>query len=174
MPDGHGSDPTSLNDGALQGLTSREKECLALVAAGLESKEIAPLLGIESGSVDQALKRAGRRVGVAGRKRLARLFAEQQPEVYQSLIQRLGRAQKALVPPSDSPPDGIVASIAERGPPSQTRWPLPTEERQWNDLPPWKRRAWAVAIALGLATAILLLVSFSQNTLVRLPTFNSP
>jgi len=71
-------------------LTEKQRECLRLVYAHLSSKEIAPRLGIEPGTVDQYIKAAMRILGVADRRAAARMLAEHeartaQPLVYQSL-----------------------------------------------------------------------------------------
>lgn len=166
MPDEN--DPSANNGAvdALSGLSRREIECLALVHAGLESKEIAPLLGIVPGTVDLTLKRATRRTGIAGRKQLARVLAERQPDVIQSVIQRLGQPQKTLAGVGIGPPDQPVAAVPELLTPTWW-WPVPTTERQWNDLSAWQKRLWALAIALGFGATATLLVGFSEHVLVR-------
>lgn len=70
-------------------LTEQQRTCLRLVYAHLTSKQIAPMLGIEPGSVDQHIKAAMRILGVADRRTAARMLAEHeartgfQPLVYQ-------------------------------------------------------------------------------------------
>jgi len=57
-------------------LTEQQRTCLRFVYAHLTSKEIAPRLGIEPGSVDQHLKAAMRVLGVPDRRTAARILAE--------------------------------------------------------------------------------------------------
>lgn len=69
-------------------LTDQQRECLRLVYAHLSSKEIAPRLGIEPGTVDQYIKAAMRILGVSDRRAAAKMLAEyenrpDQPLVYQ-------------------------------------------------------------------------------------------
>jgi DNA-binding CsgD family transcriptional regulator len=71
-------------------LTEKQRECLRLVYAHLSSKEIAPRLGVEPGTVDQYIKAAMRILGVADRRAAALMLAEHetkagQPLVYQPL-----------------------------------------------------------------------------------------
>src|SRR3954464_1313420 len=73
-------------------LTEQQRTCLRFVYAHMTSKEIAPRLGIEPGSVDQHIKAAMRVLGVGDRRTAARILAEHegkngaaaaQPLVYQ-------------------------------------------------------------------------------------------
>lgn len=57
-------------------LTEQQRACLRHVYAHRTSKEIAPILGIEPGSVDQHIKAAMRILGVGDRRTAARIFAE--------------------------------------------------------------------------------------------------
>ena len=71
-------------------LTDQQRVCLRLVYAHLSSKEIAPLVGVEPGTVDQYIKAAMRILGVSDRRAAARMLAEHearssQPLVYQPL-----------------------------------------------------------------------------------------
>ena len=150
-------------------LTPRERECLALVSVNLRSKEIAPILGIEPGTVDITLKRAGRRTGYSDRKALARLLRLHEPDAIQSILQRLGHPQNPLVSAVSFQPDEPVASVAEPPPPSWL-WPVPTTERQWNDLSAWQKRLWAILIALGVLASGSVLVAFSRHVLLRAAT----
>lgn len=56
-------------------LTPRERECLARVARGFSSKEIAQQLGISPASVDVRIGKACERLGVSTRREAARLFS---------------------------------------------------------------------------------------------------
>lgn len=153
---------------SLDQLTPRERECLALVATGLTSKEIAPLLGIEPASVDVTLKRAARRTGISDRRRLARMMREQRPEMTQSLLQQLGQPQKPLVSTTSATPDQPVAAAAQASH-QAVAWPVPTPERRWADLSIWQKRAWSIAIAFGALAALALLVPFAHRVLTSAP-----
>ena len=60
----------------LDRLTEQQRACLRMVYRHMTSKEIAPLLGIEPGSVDQHIKAAMRVLGVGERRTAARLLAD--------------------------------------------------------------------------------------------------
>ncbi|HEX8512951.1 MAG TPA: helix-turn-helix transcriptional regulator [Allosphingosinicella sp.] len=72
-------------------LTEQQRACLRHVYAHLTSKEIAPIMGIAPGSVDQHIKAAMRILNVEDRRTAARVLAEYeaehdiQPLVYQPL-----------------------------------------------------------------------------------------
>src|SRR5687768_11099413 len=57
-------------------LTEQQRACLRHVYAHLTSKEIAPIMGIEPGSVDQHIKAAMKTLGVGDRRTAARILAE--------------------------------------------------------------------------------------------------
>jgi DNA-binding CsgD family transcriptional regulator len=78
-----------MDEPRLSRLTEKQRECLRLVYAHHSSKEIAPRLGVEPGTVDQYIKAAMRTLGVSDRRAAARMLAEHeagtgQPLVYQS------------------------------------------------------------------------------------------
>lgn len=60
----------------IDSLSPRERDVLRLVAAGLQSKEIAPRLGISRYRVDDLCQSACARLGVSRRIEAARLLAE--------------------------------------------------------------------------------------------------
>ena len=156
-------------------LTEQQRACLRLVYAHMTSKEIAPRLGIEPGSVDQHIKAAMRVLDVGDRRTAARILAEHeaaaglQPLVYQPLD---------IVPPLDS---------STFGPPIESGWqpsglsggamreqqasfrvatsggaptlPLPIGTTRPGDLNWLTRLAWIAAIAIGVALAFGALVS---------------
>ena len=62
-------------------LTDKQRECLRLVYAHMSSKEIAPLLGVEPGTVDQYIKAAMRILGVSDRRAAAKMLAEQEDRI---------------------------------------------------------------------------------------------
>ena len=185
--------------GALVGDKRRRDEpeqqriCLRHVFAHKTSKEIAPLLGIEPGSVDQHIKTAMRTLGVGDRRSAARLLAEHeglaaapppppaapvQPLVYQSpdVATRLDPAM--MGPPIESGPQrhfglpGDTMREEQAGfsfvrPGGAPTLPLPIGNNRPSDLNWVLRLVWIVAIAIGVAVAFGGLVS-GVEALVRL------
>jgi len=76
----------AMNQQRLARLTDKQRECLRLVYAHMSSKEIAPLLGVEPGTVDQYVKAAMRILGVCDRRAAARMLAEQEDRIVQPLV----------------------------------------------------------------------------------------
>lgn len=64
---------------AIEGLSPRERECLALAGRHLSSKEIARRLGLSPGTVDAHLVNAMRKLGVASRREAIRLMEMSEP-----------------------------------------------------------------------------------------------
>ena len=62
----------SMDADRLARLTDKQRACLRLVYAHMSSKEIAPHLGVEPGTVDQYIKAAMRILGVSDRRAAAR------------------------------------------------------------------------------------------------------
>ena len=75
-----------MNDERLARLTDKQRECLRLVYAHMSSKEIAPLLGVEPGTVDQYVKAAMRILGTSDRRAAARMLAEHEDRIVQPLV----------------------------------------------------------------------------------------
>jgi len=75
-----------MNRGHLNRLTDKQRECLRLVYAHLSSKEIAPKLGVEPGTVDQYIKAAMRTLGVSDRRAAAKMLAEHEDRIVQPLV----------------------------------------------------------------------------------------
>jgi DNA-binding CsgD family transcriptional regulator len=181
----------------LDRLTEQQRICLRHVFAHKTSKEIAPLLGIEPGSVDQHIKAAMRILGVGDRRSAARLLAEQegtapppspaaqipapppvQPLVYQSpdIAPLLDPA--TMGPPIESGPQRLIGLPGETMREEQARFsfvrpggaptlPLPIGNNRPSDLNWVLRLVWIVAIAIGVAVAFGGLVS-GVEALVRL------
>jgi DNA-binding CsgD family transcriptional regulator len=63
-------------DGRTDRLTSRQESCIALVASGLSSKEIARELGISPSTVDNHIATAMHIIGLANRAALANWYTE--------------------------------------------------------------------------------------------------
>lgn len=167
----------------LDRLTEQQRACLRFVYSHLTSKEIAPLLGIEPGSVDQHIKAAMRVLGVGDRRTAARLLAEHE---------RLHRAQPLVYQPPDIAPGTDPETFAptqERGrqqvgayqsaalreeqaafavaPVRAPMLPLPLGGARPDDLNWTMRLAWIAAITIGIALAFGALVS-GIEALVRL------
>lgn len=128
-------------------LTEQQRICLRLVFAHMTSKEIAPHLGIEPGSVDQHIKAAMRVLGVGDRRTAARVLAEQE-----------GAARASAGVAMHEDPLSYDPSPPLREP----ILPLP-----WEGLRPthvgWvKRLAWIIGIAIGIAFAFGALVAGAE------------
>jgi DNA-binding CsgD family transcriptional regulator len=157
-------------------LTEQQRICLRHVYAHLTSKEIAPLMGIEPGSVDQHIKAAMRVLGVGDRRTAARILAEHegltapQPLVYQPPDLALPPDPFTLGPPIESGRQlhsgwsgGAMREeqqsfkiIPSGGAPTL---PLPIGTTRPGDLNWLTRLAWIAAIAIGVALAFGALVS---------------
>ena len=167
----------------LDRLTEQQRACLRYVYAHMTSKEIAPLLGIEPGSVDQHIKAAMRVLGVGDRRSAARLLAEHE---------RVHRAQPLVYQPQDIAPALDPATLApsnESGRRSyggyagaamreeQAAFAVPPVRAPMLPLPMWGARpddlnwtmrlAWIAAITIGVALGFGALVS-GIEALVRL------
>lgn len=164
-------------------LTEQQRTCLRFVYRHMTSKEIAPILGIEPGSVDQHIKAAMRVLGVADRRTAARMLAEHESEAgFQPLVYQ----PQDIAPPAD--PLTFEASIG--GGPQHHGWsgaamreeqasfkiiapggaptlPLPIGGTRPSDINWLSRLGWIVAIAIGVALAFGALVS-GIEALVRL------
>jgi DNA-binding CsgD family transcriptional regulator len=156
-------------------LTEQQRACLRFVYAHLTSKEIAPLLGIEPGSVDQHIKAAMRTLGVSDRRTAARIFAEHearhdaQPLVYQPLDIASPTDPGTFGPPIESGwhSSGLSGGamreqqasfrVATSG--GAPTLPLPIGTTRPGDLNWLTRLAWIAAIAIGVALAFGALVS---------------
>ena len=178
-------------------LTEQQRICLRHVYAHKTSKEIAPLMGIEPGSVDQHIKAALKTLGVGERRTAARLLAEHeslpsqppirseiaapppiQPLVYQSpdIAPRLDPAM--MGPPIESGPQRFIglsgdtmreeqAGFAFVRPGGAPTLPLPIGNNRPSDLNWLMRLVWILAIAIGVAVAFGGLVS-GVEALVRM------
>lgn len=67
---------------ALDGLTDKQKEVLALVAEGMTSKEIARKLGISESAVNQRIEVIRQRLGGLPRTQIARLYRRMSTVVF--------------------------------------------------------------------------------------------
>lgn len=156
-------------------LTEQQRACLRHVYAHRTSKEIAPLMGIEPGSVDQHIKAAMRILGVGDRRTAARILAE-----YEGRDDSPAVAYPPLTPPPSSDSYNFVPPIVSGWQPHEPAggsmreeqaffrvatpggtptFPLPIGSSRPGDLSWVMRLAWIVAIAIGVALAFGALVS---------------
>ena len=145
---------------SLRNVSKTQKRYLALVAQGLSSKQIARLVGTAPSAIDIACKRAIRATGAESRFVLARLLSEHEPELIQSESQRWGLTPIKLAELRTEDPDGPVE-------PSGGAFPSIASDRQWDDLSPWKKRAWAMAVAFGALCLAMVLIEMSHQVLAR-------
>jgi DNA-binding CsgD family transcriptional regulator len=157
-------------------LTEQQRACLRHVYAHLTSKEIAPIMGIEPGSVDQHIKAAMKTLGVGDRRSAAKIFAEfegrdESPAVvYPPLDRDSASDSYDFVPPIVSgwqPHESAGGSMREEqaffrvatpvGSPS-FQFPIGSSSKP-GDLNWATRLMWIVAIAIGVALAFGALVS---------------
>jgi len=155
----------TMTEERLDRLTDKQRECLRLVYAHLSSKEIAPRLRVEPGTVDQYVKAAMRTLGVSDRRAAARMLAEHEardarPLVYQPLdIAQIG--EPAMFVPSTEGrktvsggavrEDQAVFQILPTNPPAAFHLPLPIRGGRPHDLSPVKRLGWILLLILLIA-----------------------
>jgi len=156
-------------------LTEQQRACLRHVYAHRTSKEIAPILGIEPGSVDQHIKAAMRTLDVGDRRTAAKVFAEyegreDQPAVaYPSLNSQSPTDPYNFVPPIVSgwqPHEPAGGSMREEQaffrvatPSGSPSFQLPLGSSKPGDLSWATRLMWIAVIAIGVALAFGALVS---------------
>lgn len=156
-------------------LTEQQRICLRHVYAHKTSKEIAPLLGIEPGSVDQHIKAAMRILGVTDRRSAACLLAEHENPDLRPLVYQSPELARPGDPATLGPP-------IESGRQLSSRWPgeaMREEQASFRLVTPggaptlpfsigghrpgelnWVARLiWIVVITIGLAVAFGGLVS---------------
>lgn len=157
-------------------LTEQQRACLRHVYAHLTSKEIAPLMGIEPGSVDQHIKAAMKTLGVGDRRTAARIFAEHEGRddspvmAYPPLDHDSPHAPYNFVPPIVSgwqPHDSAGGSMREEqaffrvatpGGSPTFQFPIGGSSKP-GDLNWATRLGWIAVIAIGVALAFGALVS---------------
>jgi DNA-binding CsgD family transcriptional regulator len=156
-------------------LTEQQRACLRYVYAHLTSKEIAPLMGIEPGSVDQHIKAAMKTLGVGDRRTAARIFAEHEaredvaPLAYQPFNPAPPPNSYNFVPPIVSgwqPNEPAGGSMREEQaffrvatPSGSPTFQLPLGSSKPGDLNWATRLVWIAVIAIGVALAFGALVS---------------
>lgn len=165
-------------------LTEQQRACLRHVYAHLTSKEIAPIMGIEPGSVDQHIKAAMRILDVGDRRSAARLFADYEGRDVQQLVYQppdiAARFRVAENAASTENRDrrqreASSASLQEEQAPfaitsaGKAALPLPVWGAKPHHLNGARRLAWIALAAIGIALAFGALVS-AIEALVRLKT----
>ena len=156
-------------------LTEQQRACLRHVYAHLTSKEIAPLMGIEPGSVDQHIKAAMRTLGVGDRRTAARVLAEYEGRDDSPVV-----AYPPLGPQSPTDPYNFVPPIVSGWQPHESAggsmreeqaffrvatpggsptFPLSIGSSKPGDLNWPTRLVWIAVIAIGVALAFGALVS---------------
>jgi DNA-binding CsgD family transcriptional regulator len=155
-----------MNDERLARLTDKQRACLRLVYAHMSSKEIAPRLGVEPGTVDQYIKAAMRTLGVADRRAAARMLAEheagfRQPLVYQPLDIAVIADPVTFGASTEGPGERMsggamreeraIFEVLPTPSPDSLPLPLPIRGGKPSDLSALKRLAWIVAIILLIA-----------------------
>lgn len=124
----------------LERLTEQQRACLRMVYQHMTSKEIAPRLGIEPGSVDQHIKAAMRTLGVGERRTAARLLAEHEGGGEKGVKEPLAMREEQA---------GFDAAAALGEP----ILPLPLGGMRPTNVGTLKRLMWIALIAIGIALA---------------------
>lgn len=155
-------------------LTDQQRQCLRLVYQHLSSKEIAPRLGVEPGTVDQYIKAAMRTLGVSERRAAARMLAEHeragdQPLVYQSPDIAPDGRSAIIATSTEGRPEALsggamredMAAFELLSPPPRDRLPLPLPigNRAPGDLNLAQRLGWIAALLLLIALSFGLFVA---------------
>lgn len=149
----------------LDRLTDKQRQCLRHVYAHKSSKEIAPLLGVEPGTVDQYLKAAIKILGAKDRRDAAIILARHEGRALQSSAYQpldvatapfpanLGGSIEGERYPQGTPPVEAVheyqaAFVAAPLKPQGPRIPLPYWGVRPSDLGPWQRLGWIFGLML--------------------------
>ena len=155
-------------------LTDKQRECLRLVNAHLSSKEIAPRLGVEPGTVDQYIKAAMRTLAVSDRRAAALMLAEheaeaRQPLVYQPLDIAVVGDPVMFGPSTGGRPEATFggamredrAAFQVHPTPSldSLKLPLPIGNKKPSDLGPLVRLGWIFALLILIALAFGIFVT---------------
>ncbi len=152
----------------LDRLTDQQRICLRFVYAHMTSKQIAPRLGIEPGSVDQHIKAAMRVLGVGDRRTAAIMLAEHeqlppQPLAYQPLDIASAPRSATFGPSTENGRqlgEATAGALREdqaaydAAPPlrsARLQLPLPVRGRRPGDLGTLLRLGWIFAIMVAIA-----------------------
>ena len=163
-----------MNEERLARLTDKQRECLRHVYAHMSSKEIAPLLGVEPGTVDQYIKAAMRTLGVSDRRAAARMLAEHedrivQPLVYQPLdIAIVGKpamfgasteGRREAQSGGAMREERALFEVLPTPPPDTLKLPLPIRGGRPSDLSTAKRLGWIFILILLIALTFAFFVT---------------
>ena len=127
----------------LDRLTEQQRACLRMVYQHMTSKEIAPRLGIEPGSVDQHIKAAMRTLGVGERRAAARMLAEHES------AGAAGADARRVLEMHEEQADFEAGQV--RPVPAKFQPPLPIWGGKPSDLGALHRLVWIFAIMLMVA-----------------------
>jgi len=130
-------------------LTEQQRVCLRYVYAHMTSKEIAPHLGIEPGSVDQHIKAAMRVLGAPDRRAAARMLAAYEANREFSAASGVRMQEDPIA--YDAAPPRLAPLL-----------PLPMEGLRPTHVGWLKRLAWIAAIAIGIVFAFAALVAAAE------------
>jgi DNA-binding CsgD family transcriptional regulator len=160
---------------SVERLTEQQRICLRHVYAHKTSKEIAPLLGIEPGSVDQHIKAAMRILGVTDRRSAACLLAEHENPALRPLVYQSPELARPGDPATLGPPIESGRQLSSRWPGEAMReeqasfrlvtpggaptFPFSVGNRRPGDLSWIARLGWVAAITIGVAVAFGGLIS---------------
>ncbi len=158
----------------IERLTDKQRQCLRLVYAHKETKEIARILGLSPDGVTQRIKGAMKTLGVDRRRDAAQLLAEAEglgtypPLVHLSRDIASAPDPVMLAPSTEGGRQSVfsggamredqaafVAMSSTRGP----ALPLPIGGARPNDVGLMTRLAWVAGIAIGIALAFGALVA---------------
>lgn len=154
-------------------LNEGQRQCLRLVLAHLNSKEIGRELDVSPHTVDQRLRQAMRTLSTNTRFEAARKFAEYegasiyQPLIYQSsdvenlpksgivgpLVERSKRDDQEVEIDISRVGSGASAATLEEPRVLSNRFPFPRYRGEKNTLSAWEKIGWIVAIAIGSAVS---------------------
>ncbi len=156
---------------AVDRLNDGQRDCLRLVLAHLNSKEIARELGVSPHTVDQRLRTAMRILNAQSRFEAARIFAALDREnTYQPLIYQLSAVEPARKNGKQDPSAGRIRSeragtiddveyadgggavmALEKAEIRRRPLPIPRYRGDKNSLATVERLGWILAIAIGAA-----------------------
>lgn len=136
---------------AVRSLSNRERECLRLVASGLQTKEIAAELRLAPDTVDEYIAGARLKLGAPNRRAAARLFA-----ATDGTPQPQGEVPSGVSGEVAAAPSAVVAQE-----PSRPSWPWPLRRPGEVDvrLGVGPRLLWILLITIGLAVGFGMLAS---------------
>jgi DNA-binding CsgD family transcriptional regulator len=158
----------------LDRLTEKQRECLRLVYAHKETKEIARLLGLSPDGVNQRIKTAMNTLGVSRRRDAAQILAEAEglgtyPPLVHPSRDIASAPEPAMLGPSTEggrqsgfSGEAMREDQAAFWAPPQSRGPalpFPIGEARPDDLGVTTRLAWVAGIAIGIALSFGALVA---------------